>query len=103
MLYQIVDILVVEVSVDELHVLRAFAFHLALEKLFEEVEIFDDRLDLIAVESERLFQLVEDSDKVDDKSMRFDQLLLFVLIGAVDPRDGLKRVWSRMGLSRYMA
>src|SRR5262245_29434115 len=76
---------------DELYVAPSLPFDLCLEKLFEEVKIFDDGIDLIAVESERLFQFVEDTDKVDDKAVRLDELLLFVLIRAVHSRDRLQQ------------
>src|SRR5262245_7165642 len=76
---------------DELYVVPSLSINLCLEKLFEEVEIFDDGIDLIAVESERLFQFVEDTDEVDDKAVRLDELLLFVLIGSVHPRDRLQQ------------
>src|SRR5262249_3987181 len=76
---------------DELYVLPSLPFNLCLEKLFKEVKIFDDGIDLIAVESERLFQFVENADKVDDKAVRLDELLLFVLIGAVNPGDRLQQ------------
>jgi len=89
-LYEIVDVLVVEVLLDELYVLPSLAFDLGLEKLFKEVKIFDNRVDLIAVESERFFLLVEDADNVDDKAMRFYELLLFALIGAVHSRYRLQ-------------
>src|SRR5262245_65387309 len=76
---------------DELYVLPSLPFNLCLEQLFKEVKIFDDSIDLIAVESERLFQFVEDADEVDDKAVRLDELLLFVLIGAVYPGDCLQQ------------
>src|SRR5438105_477944 len=76
---------------DEFYVLPSFAFNLGLEKLFKEVEIFDNRIDLIAVESERLFELVEDANKVDDETMRLYEFLLFAFIGPVHPRNRLQQ------------
>ena len=82
---QVVHVLVVEVPPDQSEVRWRFLLHLVLEKDLEKLQVLDDRIDLVAVERERLFQLVEDADEVEDEAVRLDHLLGLVLVGPVHP------------------
>ncbi len=88
---QVVHVLVVEVLRDERQILRRLALHLGLEQLLEQPEVLDDRVDLVAVERQRLLQLVEDADEVEHEAVRLDHLLPLVLVGPVHPRDRLQQ------------
>ena len=103
MLDQVVDILVVEVLRHERQILRRLALHLGLEKLLEQADIFDDRVDFVAVERQRLLQLVEDAHEVEHEAVRLDHLLPLVLVGRFTRAIACSSVWSRIGLSRYIA
>ena len=90
MLDQVVDILVIEVLRHERQIFRRFAFHLSLEELFEQTDIFDDRVHFVAIERQRLLQLVEDTHEIEHEAVRLDHLLPLVLVRPVHPRDRLQ-------------
>ena len=86
---EVVHILVVEVPGHQREIVRCAAFHLDLEQLFQEAEVFDDGVHLVAVEGQRLFQRVENPDEIEDKAVRLQLILALVLVRAVHARDGL--------------
>ena len=91
MLNQDIDILIVKGMVDEAEVFRRFLLHLVFEEDLQECEVFDDGVDLIAVEGECLFEFVEDADEIEDKAVRFHHPLRLVFVGTVHPGDGLEQ------------
>ena len=84
-----IDVLVVEVALDEAEVGRGLGLHLVFEEHLQELQVLDDGVDLVAVEGERLFELVEDADEIEDEAVGLHHLLGLVLIGPVHPGDGL--------------
>ena len=65
--------------------------HLVLEQHLQQLQVLDDGVDLVAVEGQRLFQLVEDADEIEHEAVRLHHLLRLVLVGAVHPGDGLQQ------------
>ena len=90
MLDEVVDVPVVEVPLNQTEVYRCDGFHLVPEQRFQQPDILDDGIDLLAVESKCLFELVEDTDKIEHEAVRLHHLLRFVLVGAVHPCDCLQ-------------
>ena len=88
---QVVHVLVVEVPGDQREIRRGLRLHLRLEELLQQAEVLDDGVDLVAVEGQRLFQLVEDADEIEDEAVRLHHLRRLVLIGPVHARDGLEQ------------
>ena len=62
-----------------------------MKELLEQADVLDDRVDLIAVECERLLQLVEDADEIEDEAVRLHHLGRLVLVRPIHPRDGLQQ------------
>ena len=86
-----VNIPVVEVALDEVQICRRLLLHLALEQQFQQVEVLDDGIHLFTVESECLFQLVEDADEVQNEAVWLHHLYRLVLVGTVHPSDRLQQ------------
>ena len=91
MLDELIHILVVEVVFDESKVAGNFGLHLVFEEDFQELEILDDGVDLVAVEGEGLLEFVEDAHEIQNEPMGLHHLLRLVLVGAVHPGDGLQQ------------
>ncbi len=87
---EVIDIPVIEVALDQPEIFRRDGFHLALEQYLQEFDILDDSVDLLAVESKRFFELVEDADEIEHKAMGFHHLLRLVLIRPVYSCDCLQ-------------
>jgi hypothetical protein len=62
-----------------------------LNSTFSSFEVLDDGVDLVAVEGQGLFQLVEDADEIQHEAVGLHHLLRLVLVGTVHPRDGLQQ------------
>ena len=62
-----------------------------MKSCFRSAEVLDDRVDLVAVERQRLLQLVEDADEVEHEAVRLHHLRRFVLVGPVHARDRLQQ------------
>ena len=69
----------------------AFRLHLRLEEVLQQREVLDDRIDLIAVEGECLFEFVEDADEIQHEAVRLHHLRRLVLVRPVHARYGLQQ------------
>ena len=65
--------------------------HLVFEEHLQELQVLDDGVDLVAVEGEGLFELVEDADEIEDEAVGLHHFLRLVLVGAVHQGDGLQQ------------
>ena len=68
---QVVDVFAVEVLLDQPQVVGRFLFHLVLEEQLEQLEVFNDGIDLFAVEGEGFLKLVEDADEIEHEAAGF--------------------------------
>ena len=82
-------------------IIRPPLLHQAGEQSFEHVHVLDDRSHHIGVKGQGLLQVLKNSHEIQDKAAGLHQTVI-ILIRAVDPGNGLRSTWSRMGLSRYM-
>jgi hypothetical protein len=64
MLYEIIS-----PDADQGKVSWSLALHFGLKQLLQQRDVLDDGVHFVAVEGERLFQLVEDADKVENEAM----------------------------------
>ena len=85
-----IDIFVIEASLNQRKILRHRLLHLASVQFFEETDVFDDSVHFITIKCERLFEIAEDPDEVENKSVGLDHLLGFVFVRSIDPRNCLQ-------------
>ena len=69
MLNKCVNILVVEPAFNEGQVFGNLLLHLFPEQDFEQLDVFYNRVDFIAVEGEGFFKLFENADKIENEAM----------------------------------
>ena len=86
-----INVFVVESAFDEGQVFRNFLLHLVPEQDFEQLDVFYDSVDFIAVEGEGLFKFFKDSNEIKDEAVGLNHLLCLVLIRTVHSRDGLEQ------------
>jgi hypothetical protein len=64
---------------------------LVAEQALQKIDVLDDGVDVVAVERQRLLELVEDAYEIEDEPVRLYGLVGFVLVWPVDPRDRLQQ------------